>query len=61
MVDVVKNKNEGVIWCRVVYVHTKWATLNQNVFKFVDVLQTAECQQVSKVLGSPVMLTTRNV
>jgi hypothetical protein len=49
MIDVVENKNEGVIWCRVVYVHTKWATLNRNVFKFVDELQTAACQQVRKV------------
>ncbi len=49
MIDVVENENGGVIWCRVVYVNTKWATLNRNVFKFVDKLQTATCQQVRKV------------
>lgn len=50
MIDVVENKNRGVVWCRVVYVHTKWATSNRNIFKFVDKLQKAVCQQVRKVL-----------
>jgi hypothetical protein len=61
MIEVVENKNEGVIRCRVVYVHTKWATLNRNVFEFVDELQTAACQQGPQSGVSPVVLTSGNV
>ena len=49
MIDVVENKKGGVIWCRVVYMDTKWPVFDRNVFKFVDELQTAGCQQVRKV------------
>jgi len=48
MIHIVNNENRGVIRCRVVYVDTEWATLNWNVFKFVDELQRAGCQQIRK-------------
>lgn len=46
MIEVVENKSIGVIWCRVVYMYTKWAISNWNVFEFIDKLQTAVCQLV---------------
>lgn len=45
MIDVVENKEGGVVWCRVVYMHAKGAISNWNVFKFIDKLQMVACQQ----------------
>jgi len=58
MIHIVNNENGGVIRCRVVYVDTEWATLDWNVFKFVDELQRAGRQQVRK---KNVSLTCGNV